>query len=90
MKVRQAVIWALTVFALSAAAGTAGATVEMVKVYKKAFPGEKAPKCVVCHVNEKPKKDVGNTELNEYGKKVVAVKETVDEASFQAVGKGQA
>ncbi len=47
------------------------ADVEQLKVYKQAFPDSK-PKCVSCHLDEKPKKDKGKHELNEYGKKVMA------------------
>ena len=62
------------------------ANVEQIKIYKKAYSEEK-PKCVHCHVAEKPKKD-GDHELNEYGKKVKAVKETIDVDSYLAAGKG--
>ena len=80
------IIWVLFAVFLLTLTGLSHANTKEIKVYKKAFEVDKAPKCIACHVAEKPKKDDGNTELNEYGKKVQAVKEEIDEESFKAVG----
>jgi hypothetical protein len=57
---------------------------KVIKAYKEAFEGEK-PKCLACHVDEKPKKE-GPHDLNEYGKKVqeAAKKATPAEAVYDA------
>lgn len=47
-------------------AAPAQANLKEVKAYKEAFPDSK-PKCINCHVDEKPKKDEGLHEWNEYG-----------------------
>lgn len=85
MKKRGSMVVLVVVFLLSASS-VSFATTKMAKEYKNVFGLDKAPKCVVCHVHEKPKKDDNNTELNEYGKKLKAVKEEVDEESFKTVG----
>lgn len=65
------------------------ASVKTLKVYKKAFP-EMAPKCVYCHVDEKPKKDEGKHELNAYGlmlkKELGEVEEKATEETFKEIG----
>ncbi len=86
MKIRW-MVWLLFVVFLVSLSGLSHANTKEIKIYKKTFEVDKAPKCISCHVNEKPKKDDNNTELNEYGKKVQAVKEEIDEESFKAVGK---
>ena len=65
---------------------SANANVEQLKVYKKAFDDK--PKCIHCPVDEKPKKDSGLHELNEYGKKVMqaAGDETPTEETYKAIG----
>lgn len=50
----------------------ASAGIPQIKAYKEAYPDAK-PKCIDCHVSDKPKKDDGAHDLNEYGKKVVAI-----------------
>ena len=45
------------------------ANVKEIKLYKEAFPDAEKPKCIGCHMIEKPKKE-GDHELNEYGKKI--------------------
>ena len=47
----------------------AEASINMIKAYKEAFP-DAHPKCINCHVDEKPKKEDGQHENNEYGKAV--------------------
>lgn len=61
------------------------ATIEQGKTYKAAF-GEK-PKCIHCHVDEKPKKE-GDHELNDYGHKVKAAAGEAEptEDTYKAVG----
>ena len=83
---KRGVMVGLVAVFLLASGGVSFATTKMAKEYKNVFGLDKAPKCVVCHVNEKPKKDDNNTELNEYGKKLKAVKEEVDEESLKSVG----
>lgn len=63
------------------------ANIEQIKEYKKAFPDEK-PKCGHCHVDDKPKKEAGAHDPNEYGKKVIAAKqaEKPDAETYKAVG----
>ena|SRR3989338_7451845 len=48
----------------------AHANLKQIKVYKEAFPDAKV-KCSDCHVDEKPKKDKGLHEWNDYGKAVL-------------------
>ncbi|MCG3176666.1 MAG: hypothetical protein MOGMAGMI_01624 [Candidatus Omnitrophica bacterium] len=81
---RSWIVWVLMVWVLSTA-GTAQATIEQGKVYKAAF-GDK-PKCVHCHVDEKPKKE-GDHELNAYGLKVktAAGEAEPTEEHYKAVG----
>lgn len=61
------------------------ATIEQGKAYKAVF-GEK-PKCVHCHVAEKPKKE-GDHDLNAYGLKVKAAAGETEptEEHYKAVG----
>ena len=70
-------------------ASAAMANLEVVKAYKATFEGEK-PKCSTCHVDKVPKKEDGKHEWNDYGKKVKAIKEKPDEATYQAAGKSTA
>lgn len=74
----------LAVAALSAVASTAWATVEQVKLYKEAYPDTK-PKCIDCHVDKLPKKDAAH-DLNEYGKKVAAIKAEPDAETYKQAG----
>lgn len=75
----------LAVLALVFWASSAWATVDQAKAYKKAFELEKAPRCAGCHTADKPKKD-GDHELNDYGKKVVAVVAEPTEDTYKQVG----
>jgi len=66
----------------------AHADLKQIKVYKEAYPDAK-PKCINCHVDEKPKKDDGMHEANAYGKAVMeqAGEEAVPTAeTYQKVG----
>lgn len=69
------------------ASHVAWADVGQIKIYKSAFPDSK-PKCINCHVDEKPKKEDGKHEPNEYGKKLAAAKtgEKPDAETYKAVG----
>lgn len=73
-----ALIWAMGIV-------PAQATVERMKVYKKTFP-EFKPQCIYCHVDEKPKKDDGEHDLNPYGMKVKELGEEVTEEKLKALG----
>ncbi len=50
----------------------ARADLAQIKAYKEAYPGAK-PKCINCHMDEKPKKDDGAHEANAYGKAAIKV-----------------
>lgn len=73
------------VFALTCVS-PAFANVKMIKAYKEAYPDEK-PKCQHCHVSEKPKKDEGQHEMNEYGKKVLEIAKEPTAETYKAAGK---
>lgn len=66
----------------------AKADLKQIKAYKEAFADAK-PKCIECHLDEKPKKEDGQHEANDYGKAVVkaagAEKPTAD--TYKTVGK---
>lgn len=62
------------------------ANVKQIKLYKEAFPDEK-PKCSHCHVSDKPKKEDGEHELNDYGKKAAGIKAEPDADTYKAAGK---
>lgn len=84
----------LAVVFLFCFAGTAAANLGVVKVYKETFSDEK-PKCTCCHMDKMPKKEEGEHEFNDYGKKVFAAKtelkkEKVDEEVLKKVGKNEA
>lgn len=80
---------------LLAPLSSAHANPKVLKAYKAAFEGEK-PKCLACHVDEKPKKE-GPHDLNDYGKKLQAAAEAAgaqtpdkavyDETVFKQLGK---
>ncbi len=66
----------------------AHASLKEMKLYKEAFPDSK-PKCVNCHIDEKPKKDDGQHEANDYGKAVMkaAGSEPATADTYKAIGK---
>lgn len=64
----------------------AWASLKEIKVYKEAYPDEK-PKCACCHVDKKPSKEDGKHELNEYGKKVMALSKEPTAENYAAAGK---
>lgn len=81
---------ALTILFLLSSLPMAFANVKQIKAYKEAFPDTK-PKCVHCHVDEKPKKEDGAHEWNDYGKKVkelavAAKKESADADTYKEAG----
>lgn len=63
----------------------ASADTKQIKLYKEAFPDEK-PKCARCHVDEKPKKDDGQHELNDYGKNVLEINKEPDAETYKKAG----
>lgn len=65
---------------------SAWANVKMIKAYKEAYPDEK-PKCQYCHVDEKPKKEEGKHEMNDYGKKVLEIAKEPTTETFKKAGK---
>ena len=64
----------------------AQADLKEIKKYKEAFP-ESKPKCIECHAQEKPKKDDGQHEANDYGKAVLAKSKETTADTYKAVGK---
>ena len=67
-------------------AAPAQANLKEIKKYKEAYPDAK-PKCVNCHAVEKPKKEDGQHDMNDYGKAVLkAVAEPTVE-TYQKVGR---
>ena len=76
----------LTVCSLFVFLPPAYANIKQIKAYKEAFPDEK-PKCSCCHTSDKPKKEDGQHDLNEYGTKVVAIHKEADAAAFKQAGK---
>ena len=83
---RENLIIGSMVLILSFAAAPLWANIKQVKVYKEAFPDEK-PKCACCHVDKMPKKEDGKHDLNEYGKKVVALSQEPTAENYRAAGK---
>ena len=73
---------------LSIVVSPAWADIKQIKIYKEAFPDEK-PKCACCHVDKKPGKEDGKHDLNEYGKKVVAINQTPDASTYKEAGKNE-
>lgn len=63
------------------------ANIKQAKIYKEAFDGSK-PKCIDCHVSDKPKKDDGQHDLNEYGKALmeVAADEEITADTYKKLG----
>ena len=64
----------------------AHANLKEIKKYKEAFPDAK-PKCIECHMDEKPKKDDGQHDPNDYGKAVLNVAKETTVETYQKVGK---
>lgn len=73
---------------ISLSASSAWADIKQVKAYKEAFSGEK-PNCACCHVSDKPKKEDGMHDLNDYGKKVVAINPVPDASTYKTAGKNE-
>ncbi len=65
---------------------SAQASLKDMKIYREAFPDSKL-KCIDCHVNEKPSKEDGKGDLNDYGKAVVAVDPAATADAYKKVGK---
>lgn len=64
----------------------AQASLKQIKLYKEAFPDAK-PKCIECHVDEKPKKDDGQHEANDYGKAIMSTDKEPTADTYKKVGK---
>lgn len=64
----------------------AQADIKEIKKYKEAFP-ESKPKCIECHATEKPKKDDGQHEVNDYGKAVIEKSKETTADTYKEVGK---
>ncbi len=64
----------------------AQADIKEIKKYKEAFP-ESKPKCVECHLQEKPKKDDGQHEMNDYGKAVLEKAKETTADTYKELGK---
>ncbi len=65
------IVLSLFVLAVMVIGNSARADLKQIKAYKEAFP-ESKPKCIDCHTTEKPKKDDGEHDPNDYGKAIVA------------------
>lgn len=76
----------LTILFVLFALTPAWANIKQLKAYKEAYPDEK-PTCSHCHVAEKPKKADGEHDLNDYGKKVVAIKAAPTAEDYKTAGK---
>jgi hypothetical protein len=66
----------------------AQANIKQSKMYKEAFDGSK-PKCIDCHVSDKPKKEDGQHELNDYGlavKAAAAAEAEITADTYKQVG----
>lgn len=63
----------------------AAANPDQAKLYKEVFGGDK-PKCIVCHTDKLPKKGDGKHDLNDYGKKVVAIDPEHGEDAYRKAG----
>ncbi len=72
----------LIVASMFVLSNVAQANFNMIKAYKDAFP-DTHPKCINCHVDEKPKKEDGQHENNDYGKAAQAAVEA-DTATAKA------
>ncbi|MBF0478232.1 MAG: hypothetical protein HQL26_01990 [Candidatus Omnitrophica bacterium] len=65
---------------------TAQARLKDIKMYREAFPDAKV-KCLDCHMDEKPSKDDGKHELNDYGKAVIKENPDPTGETFKKIGK---
>lgn len=65
-------------------ASTLLASIEEAKLYKEAYG--KMPKCSQCHTDAVPKKDAGMHELNDYGKKVIALNAAPTADTYRETG----
>ena len=68
---------------------SAWANVKQTKAYKEVYTDAK-PKCGHCHAVAKPKKEEGEHDLNDYGKKVQAIKAEPDADTYRQAGAGPA
>ncbi len=64
----------------------AQASLKEIKNYKEAFPDTK-PKCINCHKDEKPKKEDGQHDPNEYGEAVLSTDKEPTADTYKKVGK---
>ncbi len=64
--------------------GVSRADIAQIKIYKEAYPDSK-PKCIDCHAVALPKKD-GEHELNDYGKKVMALADKPTAENYKKAG----
>ena len=77
------IFWVLASFLLTAV--PAQASLKEIKAYKEAFP-EAKPKCINCHEAEKPKKDEGLHEWNDYGKAAIKLEAHPTADTFKKLG----
>jgi len=80
----QFIIAAAAIF-VAASVVPASASLKQIKLYKEAFPDAKL-KCIECHVDEKPKKDDGQHEPNDYGKAVLSTDKEPTVDTYKKVG----
>jgi len=84
MKINSLLIPMFAGFFVLSFCGLGQANIAMLKAYKEAYPDSK-PKCINCHVSEKPKKDEDH-ELNGYAKKVKALADKPTAADYKKAG----
>lgn len=75
-----------TMFLVFLIVSNAHADLKQIKFYKEAFPQAK-PKCIECHVQEKPKKDDGMHDPNDYTKAVLEKSKEPTAKTYKEVGK---
>jgi glutamyl-tRNA reductase len=66
---KKTIMAAMVMGAMTLSIGTSHANVKQLKTYREVYPDYK-PGCVYCHLDEKPKKEDGQHELNAYGMKL--------------------
>ncbi len=84
---RTHLVWLIFFGFLVGCVSPAWANIKQAKAYKEAYPDEEKPKCTLCHTSEKPKKEEGQHDWNDYGKKVMKLNEKPDAETYKSAGK---
>lgn len=87
MKFKGILLFAVSLFTLALFTSNSYATKEHLLTYRSVYP-EFKPKCFYCHIDEKPKKEDGEHDLNLYGLKLKELMgdEELTEEMIQSVG----